>query len=246
MLQLTVSQAPSGTHGQIFVTIRQLWVCRCGAPSLMRGWVCHLQLLLALPSAVMLGSESRRTHDHISPSQIRDSPNLEGQVPVFTSPRNRVAWLHLRHRVPFKSPHTTCVVEEFEPTSTWVPGSYVMTASQLASLSGVKLHLGPKTRFLLLSRQLQVCSRGAPSLMRGRVCCSRESCKVKVTLQLLVGRSVSQSINQSWCRAQPGAHDQILITVWQSRSCYCGAPPLTRGRVCLMSGSCASAGVFVI
>jgi hypothetical protein len=38
--------------------------------------------------------ESRRTHDHILLSQTRDSPNLEGQVPVFISPRNRVAKLH--------------------------------------------------------------------------------------------------------------------------------------------------------
>jgi hypothetical protein len=34
------------------------------------------------------------THDHILLSQIRDSPNLEGQVPVFISPRNRVAQLY--------------------------------------------------------------------------------------------------------------------------------------------------------
>jgi hypothetical protein len=60
----------------------------------MRGWVSHLQLLLALASAVILRSESCGTHDHISLSQIRDFPNLEGQVPVFISPRNRVAQLY--------------------------------------------------------------------------------------------------------------------------------------------------------
>jgi hypothetical protein len=35
-------------------------------------------------------------HDHILLSQIRDSPNLEGQVPVFISPRNRVVQLYLQ------------------------------------------------------------------------------------------------------------------------------------------------------
>jgi hypothetical protein len=50
-----------------------------------------LQLLLVLASAVILGSDSRVTHDHILLPQIRDSPNLEGQVPVFLSPRNSVA-----------------------------------------------------------------------------------------------------------------------------------------------------------
>jgi hypothetical protein len=47
-----------------------------------------------LALAVILGSESRGTHDHILLSQFRDSPNLEGQVPVFISARNRVAQLY--------------------------------------------------------------------------------------------------------------------------------------------------------
>jgi hypothetical protein len=51
------------------------------------------------------------------------------------------------------------------------------------------------------------------------------------------GQSVSQSVSQSWCQAQSGAHDQIVIIVWQLLSCYCGAPSLTRGRVCLLSES---------
>jgi hypothetical protein len=45
----------------------------------------------------------------------------------------------------------------------------------------------------------------------------------------------SQSASQSWCRAPSGAHAQIFITVWQSQSCLCGAPSLTRGQVCLFS-----------
>jgi hypothetical protein len=51
-------------------------------------------LLLVLASAVILGFESRETHDNILLSQIRDSPNLEGQVPVFISPRSRVTQLN--------------------------------------------------------------------------------------------------------------------------------------------------------
>jgi hypothetical protein len=51
----------------------------------------HLQLLLVLASVVILRSESRWTHDHILLFQIRDCPNLEGQVPVFISPSDRVA-----------------------------------------------------------------------------------------------------------------------------------------------------------
>jgi hypothetical protein len=59
----------------------QFRVCWCGAPSLARGWACRLHLLLALAIAVILRSESRGTHDNILLPQIRDSPNLEDQVP---------------------------------------------------------------------------------------------------------------------------------------------------------------------
>jgi hypothetical protein len=40
-------------------------------------------LPLGLTSAVILGSESCGTHDHILLSQTRDSPNMEGQVPIL-------------------------------------------------------------------------------------------------------------------------------------------------------------------
>jgi hypothetical protein len=50
--------------------------------------------MLAPASAVILGSVSRGTHDHILLSQTRDSPNLEGQIPVFISPTSRVAQLY--------------------------------------------------------------------------------------------------------------------------------------------------------
>jgi hypothetical protein len=55
--------------------------------SLMGGQVCHFQLLLGLTSAVILGSESHRTYDHILLSQIWDSSHLEGHVPIFTYPQ---------------------------------------------------------------------------------------------------------------------------------------------------------------
>jgi hypothetical protein len=85
---------PSGAYDQIFITVRQLRVCWCGALSLLREQVCCLQLLLVLDSAVILGSESRGTCDHILLSQIRGSHNLDGQVPVFIIPRNRLAQLN--------------------------------------------------------------------------------------------------------------------------------------------------------
>jgi hypothetical protein len=43
-----------------------------------------------------------------------------------------------------------------------------------------------------------------------------------------------QSISKSWRRAPSGDHDQIFITLWQLRSCFCGSPSLTRGRFCIL------------
>jgi hypothetical protein len=62
----------SGAYDKIFIIVRHLRVCRCGALSLTRGRVCLLQLLLTLASAIIFGPESRGTRDHILLSQIQD------------------------------------------------------------------------------------------------------------------------------------------------------------------------------
>jgi hypothetical protein len=107
----TVGLPPIGSHWRqapLRITtnnfISQLNTCGYSlsvTSSLMRRWVCRLQLLLVFASAVILRSESRRTHDHILLSHFRDSPNLQGKVAVFISPRNRVARLYPEHLVPF-------------------------------------------------------------------------------------------------------------------------------------------------
>jgi hypothetical protein len=78
ILRPTVSRPgikhPFGAYDQICITVRQLWICWCGAISLTRGGVCRLQLLLVLASAAILGFESRETLHHILLSQIRDLP----------------------------------------------------------------------------------------------------------------------------------------------------------------------------
>jgi hypothetical protein len=53
------------------------------------------------PSPAQSFSESRATHDHIILSQIRDSPNLEDQVHIFISPRNRACQFYPQALGPF-------------------------------------------------------------------------------------------------------------------------------------------------
>jgi hypothetical protein len=69
---------PSGARDQFFglleIFLRQLRVCYFVAPSLTRGRVCNLLLLLVLATTVPLGSESRGTQDHILLSQFLRLP----------------------------------------------------------------------------------------------------------------------------------------------------------------------------
>jgi hypothetical protein len=98
-LRLAVSRSvrlgvrhPSGTRDQFFflheIFFTQLWVCYFVAPSLTRGRVRNLLLLLVLASAVPWDSTI-----FYCPSSW-DFPNLEGQVPVFISSRNKVAQIY--------------------------------------------------------------------------------------------------------------------------------------------------------
>jgi hypothetical protein len=58
-------RTPSGAHDQIFITVWQLRSFFFFAPSLARGRVCLLYMLLALTSAVFLESESLGTWSQI-------------------------------------------------------------------------------------------------------------------------------------------------------------------------------------
>jgi hypothetical protein len=90
------------------IFLRQLRVSYFVAPSLKRGWVCNLphNCFWALPEQSLLGpSPAELTATFYC--LIWDSPNLQGQIPVFISPRNRVAQLYPRVLGSLLSPLTT-------------------------------------------------------------------------------------------------------------------------------------------
>jgi hypothetical protein len=105
--------APSGAHDQIFITVWHLRSCFCGAPSLTGGRVCLLYTLLALVSAVFLGSKSLGVHDHILLSQVWDFPlccllRLAGsQWRYSTPPPRRFSRLRTPDCAPYNSSELT-------------------------------------------------------------------------------------------------------------------------------------------
>jgi hypothetical protein len=70
---------------------------------LTRGWVCRLQLMLVLASAVILWSGFRATNDHILPSQIRDSLTSWDRFPYLYPPGTGWSSYSSRHWIPFSS-----------------------------------------------------------------------------------------------------------------------------------------------
>jgi hypothetical protein len=126
---------PATNFSSFFKNIfRLLRICRCRAPSLTRGRVSSLKLLLRLPIAVFLGSESSGTHDHISLSLFLSLSNPEGQVPVFISPRK------MGNSV---MPPGIGLLQYSQSQSQ----THITTDSQSVSILGVEPNLGLLNRF---------------------------------------------------------------------------------------------------
>jgi hypothetical protein len=171
---------PSGAYGQLFITVRQLRVCWCGALSLTRGRVCRLRLLVALASAVILKLDSRGPYDHIFCLRFDTALTWRARSPCLYLSGTGWPSYTLRHWVPSSPPPTTrrVAVEEFEPASTQGTtgeSSHMLrpTVSRQVCLR-IKDLCAAYDQLFITVRQLRVCWCGALSLTRGRVlynCC---------------------------------------------------------------------------
>jgi hypothetical protein len=77
---------PLETHNQHFFQQNTCGYSPYVTSSLMKGWVCRLQLLLVLASAVILRSEPRGTHDHFYCLRFETPPIWRAKSPCLYPP----------------------------------------------------------------------------------------------------------------------------------------------------------------
>jgi hypothetical protein len=108
------------TTSTFFSSTEHLRYIRYVTSSVTRGWICRLQLLLGFASAVVFGSESRGTHDHILLFQTGTPSTWRARSPYLNSPGTRWPSFTPSHWVAFSSPPAIprARVEVFEPAST--------------------------------------------------------------------------------------------------------------------------------
>jgi hypothetical protein len=144
-------QAPRDSRPAILFQLNTLFHSPCVTSSLTRGWVCSLQLLLALSSAVILGSDAYRLMTIFYCLKFEIPPTWRARFLYLYPPGTGWPSYTPRHRVPFSSPPTTrrAMVEVFNPTSTWeddtcqIQYSYLITWGQ-ANSEGDNRKLGDK------------------------------------------------------------------------------------------------------
>jgi hypothetical protein len=92
---------PSWAHDHIFITIRQLRGSPREEPSLTRGWLCSLQLLLELASTLILRPESLGTHHCIFCLKFETTPTYRARFPYLRvyPPETGLSSYTPRHRV---------------------------------------------------------------------------------------------------------------------------------------------------
>jgi hypothetical protein len=220
---------PSGAHDKIFITDGQLRVSCCGAPSLTRGWVCNLLvlLLLGLASAVTLGSKSCKIHDFVLLSHLRllqpAGPQEVGGPVIppgtgFPFCRDRRSWCRAPHWGPwpdfsfsFLLPDNCFALRLGAPSLTRGRGrsrSYFTTdgVSQYVLVLGTTLE--PEVTLRLMVSQ-PVCQGIEPTLgLVTKYYFMSESCCLVV-----VGRPLWLEVGSVICHSQSIVRSKVEVTL---------------------------------
>jgi hypothetical protein len=155
---------PSGTRDQFFFPLvtyfRQLRVCYFVAPSLKRGRVCNLLLLLVLASAVPLRSESRGTQDHTLLSQF-----LRFHQPGRPGPRIYIPQEKSGPDIPRALGSLSVAYYDSQGY-----GGGILSQVQVQVILRPTVIRDPYDQICTSVGHLWALCWGAPSLTRGRVC----------------------------------------------------------------------------
>jgi hypothetical protein len=99
--QFVLATSPLRPTTRIFIF--QLNTCNYNpyvTSSMMRGWVCHLQLLMVFASTVIHRSESHRTHHHHHHLRFETPPTWRARSPYLYPPGTGWASYTHRHWIP--------------------------------------------------------------------------------------------------------------------------------------------------
>jgi hypothetical protein len=86
MVSWTVSQCQAihGAQEKVYVTVRQLQFCWFGVPSPMRGWACHISVIVSSTCHLHLITNPTQLHTRNTGKKIPDSaPHHEMPKPIW-------------------------------------------------------------------------------------------------------------------------------------------------------------------
>jgi hypothetical protein len=122
----------SGAYDQIFITVRHLRVCSYGAPSLTRGRICLLQLLLSSPAQAFSGPSPAGLMTLFYSLRFETPPTWRARSPYLYPPGTGWSgytprhWVYLHGLVWVDSPLSRVLADGIEDT---FPTSTVATES---------------------------------------------------------------------------------------------------------------------
>jgi hypothetical protein len=138
---------PSGSKDQVFIAVRQLRGCWCEAPPLTRGRVCHLQLLLALSSSVILRSSPETLMNIFYCLRLETPPTLKSRALYLYPPGTGWPSYTLRHGARFDAVHRLGFIEIlYSVQSYW--NQWSVCATEAVGLLTLRKKHEHRSRFL--------------------------------------------------------------------------------------------------